>query len=161
MDFADLYRKHARDVHRFALFLCGSYALAEDLTAETFVRALVGREDLRLDTVKAYLFAIARNLYRDTLRQERRLVNLDEAPEPVDSAAAPDVAAGDRLRLEAVLGAIQRLPPPEREALVLATGHELSYFRIAAVLGCSVPAVKVRVYRARVRLRSILEKEQR
>ncbi len=73
MDFADLYRKHARDVRRFALFLCGSYALAEDLTAETFVRALVGREDLRLDTVKAYLFAIARNLYRDALRQERRL----------------------------------------------------------------------------------------
>lgn len=159
MDFSDLYERHARDVHRFALFLCGNHALAEDLTAETFVRALVTRGDLRLDTVRAYLLAITRNLYRDTLRRETRLVPLSEAPDAPDRSPGPQAAVEGRLRLGAVLGAVQQLPPAEREALVLAIDRDLSHERIAAILGCSVPAVKVRVHRARVRLRAILDKE--
>jgi len=160
MDFSELYERYARDIHRFALFLSGNHALAEDLTAETFARALVVREDLRVDTVKAYLLAIARNLYRDLLRQQSRLVSLDEAPEAVDPATRPDAAIEGRLRLEEALDAMQHLSQGEREALVLAVDRDLSYERIAAILGCSVPAVKVRVHRARTRLRAILGKER-
>jgi RNA polymerase sigma-70 factor (ECF subfamily) len=160
MDFLELYERYARDVHRFALFLSGNPALAEDLTAETFARALVAKGDLRVDTVKAYLLAIARNLYRDLQRRDRRLVSLDEAPERVDPATPPDAATEDRLRLEKTLEAVQLLSQGEREALVLAVDRELSYERIAAILGCSVPAVKVRVHRARARLKSILNKER-
>lgn len=160
MDFSELYERYARDVHRFALFLSGNPVLAEDLTAETFARAFVARDDLRVDTVKAYLLAIARNLHRDLRRREGRLVSLDEAPEAVDPAMRPDAAAEGRLRMGQVLDAVQLLPQGEREALVLAVDRELSYERIAAILGCSVPAVKVRVHRARARLRSILDKER-
>jgi RNA polymerase sigma-70 factor, ECF subfamily len=63
MDFSDIYERYARDVYRFALYLSGNRALAEDLTSETFVHALCGRSDVRVGTIKAYLFAIARNLY--------------------------------------------------------------------------------------------------
>jgi RNA polymerase sigma-70 factor (ECF subfamily) len=160
MDFSELYGRYARDVHRFALFLTGNRTLAEDLTAETFARALVAKGDLRVDTVKAYLLAIARNLYRDLRRREGRLVSLDEAPEGVDPAKDPDAASDGRVRLEEALKAVQLLPQGEREALVLAVDGEMSYERIAAVLGCSVPAVKVRVHRARARLKSILNKER-
>lgn len=160
MDFSELYERHARDVHRFALFLCGNHALAEDLTAETFVRALLTRSNLRLDTVRAYLLAVTRNLYRDTLRRETRLVPLSEAPDAPDRSPGPQATAEGRLRLDAVLDAVQRLPPAEREALTLAFDRELSHARVAAILGCSVPAVKVRVHRARARLRAILDKEQ-
>ena len=160
MDFADLYQRYARDIHRFALFLCGNHALAEDLTAETFARAFAVNDDLRVDTVKAYLLAITRNLYRDLRRREGRLVPLEGTPEGADPAAKPDVTAEGRLRLEAVLSAIQRLPDRDREALVLAVDRDLSYVRVAAILGCSVPAIKVRVHRARVRLKALLEEEQ-
>jgi RNA polymerase sigma-70 factor (ECF subfamily) len=160
MDFSDLYARYARDVHRFVLFLSGNPALAEDLTAETFARALVARDDLRVDTVKAYLIAIARNLYRDLRRKEGRLVSLDETLDAVDPATRPDAATEGRLRLEEALQAVQLLPQGEREALVLAVDGELSYERIATILGCSVPAVKVRVHRARGRLKSILDKER-
>jgi RNA polymerase sigma-70 factor, ECF subfamily len=160
MNFADLYERYARDVHRFALFLSGNHALAEDLTAETFARALVAKSDLRVDTVKAYLLAITRNLYRDFHRREGRLVPLGEAPERADPAAEPDVTTADRLRLAEVLEAVQRLPQSEREALILAVDGDLPYERIAAILSCSVPAVKVRVHRARTRLKTILEKER-
>jgi len=77
VDFSELYERYARDVHRFALFLSGDRALAEDLTSETFVRAFVGRDDLRVDTVKAYLLAIARNLHRDVRRREPDARRLD------------------------------------------------------------------------------------
>jgi RNA polymerase sigma-70 factor, ECF subfamily len=160
MTFFDLYERYAGDVHRFALFLCGNHALAEDLTAETFVRAFSTKVDLKVDTVKAYLFAIARNLYRDVQRREGRFAELGEGPESADQRATPEVVAEGRSRLDAVLRAMQELPDGERAALVLAVDSDLSYERIAVILGCSIPAVKVRVHRARARLRAILVKEQ-
>jgi RNA polymerase sigma-70 factor (ECF subfamily) len=161
MDFADLYEKYARDVHRFALFLSGNEAVADDLTAETFTRALLGKDDLRLDTVKAYLLAIARNLYRDACRREWRQVPLDAAPDRADRSPDPEAMANDGERLRAVLEAMARLPVAEREALVLAVDRELTYEQIAAIVGASPAAVKVRVHRARLRLKSILETKER
>src|SRR5690348_10522275 len=78
MDFSEIYKRYAHDVHRFSLYLSGNYALAEDLTAETFAHALCGAADLRVDTVKAYLFAIARNLYRDIMDRQRRLITISD-----------------------------------------------------------------------------------
>ena len=49
-DFGDLYRHHAQDVFRFALYLSGNHAEAEDLTAETFVRAWTAPEPIRMAT---------------------------------------------------------------------------------------------------------------
>jgi RNA polymerase sigma-70 factor, ECF subfamily len=160
VDFSNLYERYARDIYRFALFLSGNRSLAEDLTAETFARALVTVDELRVDTVKAYLLAIARNLYRDFHRREGRLVPLAEAFDPGDPAPGPHATTEDRLRLATVLAAMQQLTQSDREALTLACDSEMSYERVAAVLGCSVPAVKVRVHRARVRLKSILNEER-
>ena len=61
-DFESLYKSYAPQVRRFALFLCGDAALADDITSETFVRAWIGQGKIRGATVKAYLFTIARNL---------------------------------------------------------------------------------------------------
>jgi DNA-directed RNA polymerase specialized sigma24 family protein len=72
MDFSEIYRRYAPHVHRFSIYLSGNPARAEDLAAETFVHALCGRTSLR-DTVKAYLFGIARNLYRDLIERQRRM----------------------------------------------------------------------------------------
>jgi RNA polymerase sigma-70 factor (ECF subfamily) len=161
MDFSEVYERYVHDVQRFAFFLSGNSALAEDLTAETFVHAFCGPSDLRVDTVKAYLFAIARNLYRDEMARRRRLVQIDEVPERVDTAPSQDQAAADRQRLSSVLRAIQRLPEPQREALVLAVDQDLRYEQIAAILDCSVVAVKVRIHRARLQLKSELEAEEK
>jgi RNA polymerase sigma-70 factor, ECF subfamily len=161
MDFSEIYERYSGDVHRFALYLSGNYALAEDLTSETFVHALCARSDLRVGTVKAYLFAIARNLYRDFTARQRRLVSSDELPERHDPEAGPDLSAEEREAFLNVLRAIQRLPELQREALVLAIDGELSYEQIAVVLGCSVGAVKVRVHRARLNLKAELEKKEK
>ena len=64
LDFPAVYERYNRDVYRFALYLCGEFSLAQDLTAETFARAWIARDRIRVGSVKAYLLMIARNLYR-------------------------------------------------------------------------------------------------
>src|SRR5436190_10180997 len=78
-DVAALYEKHAASVFRFALYLCGDRALAEDITSETFVRAWTSSAPIEMATVKGYLFTIARHLYLHDLRQQSRNVALDDS----------------------------------------------------------------------------------
>lgn len=157
MDFSEIYERYALDVHRFSLYLSGNHALAEDLS-EPFVHAFCGSSKLRVDTVKAYLFAIARNLYRDGVKRQRKQAPMGEAPEHADLAPLADRTLEGRQTLSVVLKAIQRLPEPQREALVLSVDSELRYDQIGAILGCSVADVKVRIHRARLLLGSELER---
>jgi RNA polymerase sigma-70 factor (ECF subfamily) len=154
MNFSDLYGRYAQDVHRFARYLCGNETLAEDLTSETFVHALCRPTDLRLGTVKAYLLAITRNLYPDSLARHARMVSSDALPGHNDPRPDPEISAQHRQELQNTLRAMQRLPEQQREALLLTSDGDLSYEEIARILGCSVPAVKVRVHRARMTLKA-------
>ena len=150
VDFNSLYERYAPDVYHFALYLCGDPTAAEDITAETFVRAWVTPGTIQVGTVKAYLFMIARNLYRAELKRDARQVALEEGwpdPEP-----GPETVAGTRLELGAVLAALQTLPATDRAALLLHVREEMPYAEIAAVLGLSVAAVKVKIHRARIKL---------
>jgi len=160
MDFSEVYQRYVHDVHRFSLYLSGNYALAEDLTSETFVHAFCGRRDLHVGTVKAYLLAIARNLYRDFLDRQRRMVPIAAMPERVDPAPRPDQTAADRQTFALVMQAMQALPATQREALLLAADKDLRQEQIAAILGCSVVAAKVRIHRARVALKAQLNAQE-
>ena len=149
LDFATLYAEHAPAVYRFALYLSGDSGAAEDLTAETFIRLWTAR-DVRVATVRAYLFAIVRNLHRQGLRARRREAPLDAAlPDPRPD---PESHAAERSRLEWVLNRLGRLPETDRAALLMRVQHEMSYEEIAAALSLSVAAAKVRVHRARLKL---------
>jgi RNA polymerase sigma-70 factor (ECF subfamily) len=150
MDFDSLYRSYARDVYRFALFLSGRPEDADDITAETFVRALTSREPIRVGTVKAYLFMIARNLHRAGHRHASRHTELHD--DLRDPSRDPEEAAGGRRELLRVLEAMQRLPEVDRAALLMRALDEMPYEQIAAALGISIAAAKVKVCRARVRL---------
>lgn len=144
-DLADLYARHHQDVRRFALFLTGDPAAADDLTSETFVRAWTARDRIAAPSVRGYLLAITRNLWRDRWRRDRRLVPIDDAAEP----AAPDTRAEHTLHLHAVQQALAQVAPGDRRALVLHAWAGLSYLDVAARLGVTLAAVKSRISRAR------------
>src|SRR5262249_1498479 len=108
VQFGELYERYARDVLRFALYLTGDRGEAEDITSEALVRAWVDSSTLRVDTVKAYLFAVARNLHVDWRRREARRGEL--RIDPVDPAPGPEVESGTRSELKAVFSALQQLP---------------------------------------------------
>ena len=155
--FADLYGRYAQDVFRFAYYLSGNRDLADDIAAETFARALTASVDIRPGGVKAYLLAIARNLFLDSVRMQSRTTALAEGDfDAVDPGASPEAIAAGRLDLEATREAMLRLPERERAALLMATVEGLPYEQIAAALGCSISAVKVRIHRARLHLRQLM-----
>ena len=150
--FTALYVRHYRDVYRFALFLTGDPARAEDLASDTFVRALTARDRIREPTVRAYLLAITRNLYRDQLRRPvQPALELDErAP---DGQPRADRRTESRSELRHLHRQLRYVAAGDRRALLLYAVRNLSYAEIAGRLGISTGAVKSRIARAREALK--------
>jgi RNA polymerase sigma-70 factor, ECF subfamily len=146
LSFHELYERHSRDVYRFALFLCGEPATAEDLTADTFVRAWTARGSIRDATVRAYLLTITRNLWRDRRRRDWRLVPLDDTIGERSVFQAQAEHAIDLKWTEKLLALVANA---DREALLLYARDGLSYEEIGRRLGIAAGAVKSRIFRAR------------
>lgn len=151
--FSELYKKHAPDVYRFALYLSGEHGEAQDITSEVFVRAWASSDPIRTATVKAYLFTIARNLFLQGLRKKSRHVALDE--DLRDPQASPYAQAEEKAELAAVLAKLQKLPEIDRAALLMRAFDDMPYEEIARALGISLAAVKVKIHRARLALADI------
>ncbi|HMU92857.1 MAG TPA: sigma-70 family RNA polymerase sigma factor [Anaerolineales bacterium] len=150
VNFHELYKKYAQDVHRFAYWLCGNEQEAEDITSETFIRALTAAENIRAETVKGYLLTIARNLALKKLKQAKRITdlttNLPAAFEGLDRTVET------RLSLQGVMQFLQSLPEVDRAALLMHIQEDLPYEEIARALGISVASARVKVHRMRIKL---------
>ena len=149
-DIEILYQRYAPDVRRFALFLSGDSVIADEITSDTFVSAWLARERIRQPTVKGYLFAIARNLYRDALRRHERHAELNEQMTDTRISAQTHMEQGAEVR--AVLTALQQLPEMDRTVLLMRALDEMPYEEIAETLGIPVVTAKVKVHRARLKL---------
>ena len=147
--FHQLYERHAAEVYRFALSLSGNAEEAEDVLAETFARCWADFERIRLPTVKAYLFTIARNLVYQGYRRKKRHAALD--PELADRENLAE-SVEQKTELEAVSRWLEELPPLDRNVFLLRVQYDLSYEEIAAIHGLSLSAAKVKVHRVRLKL---------
>jgi len=157
--FAELFRRRHPGVFRFALHMTGSVSTAEDVVQDVFM--VVVRDGVRYDagraTVAAWLCGIARNFVRQRLEQDRRLTPVDSAddggPSAIDNEAVDPLADLLRAeRIEKLRRAVQALPLPYREAVVMCDLQELSYEEAAAAAGCPVGTVRSRLHRARAML---------
>jgi RNA polymerase sigma factor (sigma-70 family) len=153
-DFERLYAAEAQGLFAFLAYRTGDRALAEDLLADAFERALRsrGRFDRRRGSEKTWLYAIALNLLRD---HARRAAAEGRALGRVDEPAAADPLEGVERR-EALDRALATLSAEEREAVALRFGADLSVPEMARVLGEPLTTVEGRVYRALRKLRERL-----
>jgi RNA polymerase sigma-70 factor (ECF subfamily) len=103
ISFQDLYESYVNEVYRFTLWLAGDSLEAEDITSETFIRAWVHNSKIRTETLKAYLFAISRNVYLEHKRK-RQVVLEDIYPDP---APGPDKLTESQLKLQRVQRVLQ------------------------------------------------------
>ncbi|MEE9441957.1 MAG: RNA polymerase sigma factor [candidate division Zixibacteria bacterium] len=150
LEFRNLYESYANDIYRFALWLSGDRSEAEDITSDTFVRAWVRRSQIRTETLKAYLFAIARNIYLEHQRKRKLQVDLkDDYPDP---APGPDRLVESKQALRRVWNVLKTVSEVDRAAFILRVQHELSYDEIARVLGLSLANTKVKIHRVRKKL---------
>ncbi|WP_297972445.1 sigma-70 family RNA polymerase sigma factor [uncultured Amaricoccus sp.] len=139
----------------FARSLSGNRDRADDLVQETLAKAIANRDKYRQGTnLHAWLVTILRNQYYSEGRRRWREVSDAEGTYAARLTAAP--AHDGRMEMREFLGALQVLPPDQREALVLVGASGLSYEEAAGVLGTRVGTVKSRVSRARARLEALL-----
>ncbi len=154
-EFERLYAAEAQGLFAFLAYRTGDRALAEDLLADAFERALRARVryDRRRGSQKTWLYAIALNVLRDHARRaaaEGRALERAGVPEE-----AADALAGVEHRDE-LARALASLSAEEREAIALRFGAELSVPEMATVLGEKLTTVEGRVYRALRKLREAL-----
>src|SRR5687767_6236085 len=124
--FREVYDLHHPAVYRLALFLTGEPARAEDLAAETFVRAWTAHDRIRSATVRAYLLTITRNLYRDQVRYRRpQFVGLDDATP--DHQPGVDVRVEHASDLQQIRRRLRGIAAGDRHALLLYVVREMSY----------------------------------
>jgi len=151
-----LYTAHYRSLVRLAAFLTGDRDNAEEVVQDAYVKVHGSWRGLR-DPAKAeaYLRTTVVNLSRSRLR--RRQVAAKHRAEPLLDVASAESSAMRTVQREAVLHALQQLPPRQREAVVLRYYGDLSEAQTAAAMGCSAGAVKSHTSRAMAALRPLLE----
>jgi RNA polymerase sigma-70 factor (ECF subfamily) len=144
---ASLFDRYRLPVYRFLRRLLRDGAVAEDLTQETFLRALGSRYHAD-GRERAWVFQIARNLARDHVRAGSRRPAL---------VALPDMAGGgDFTRATELDAALAALGEEDREVFLLKEIGGLSYREIADACDLTPDAVRSRLHRTRLNLRSVL-----
>jgi RNA polymerase sigma-70 factor (ECF subfamily) len=160
--FDDLYRSTRRDVLAFLVRRVGRPADAADLLGDVYLVAW-----RRLDAVpggseaRLWLFGVARrvlaNHHRDARRRQSFTDGLAAALLHAGSASAPaDASVLHKDRLQEVRRAIEALNPADREVLTLAAWDHLTAAEISTVTGATPGAVRVRLHRARERVRAAI-----
>ncbi|WP_344690880.1 sigma-70 family RNA polymerase sigma factor [Blastococcus jejuensis] len=146
-----LYDRALPEVYGYLLARCGQRALAEDLTAETFLAAVRAEADGGGPTSVGWLIGTARHKlvdhWRRREREQRSLRLLDGG---ADDAEDPWDARLDALRAQQVL---ERLTPAQRAALTLRYLDDLPVPRVAALLGRTVHATEALLVRSRIAFR--------
>lgn len=159
--FRRIVEEHHRALYLMAARLVGDPVEARDLVQDSFAKAYTNLErfdpSFRLST---WLHRITLNTCRDYLKSARRRerpVGADVMEESPDEAPWPDEVLAQRRLAARVRAALDLLKPSYREVLVLKDLQGLSYLEIRAITGTPITALKIRVVRARAKLRDVLE----
>jgi RNA polymerase sigma-70 factor, ECF subfamily len=161
--FGELYRRHGGRIARFIRMVGVPPDDVDDLTGDTFCRALDRIDSFEVGRGKrylSYLYSIARNLAADRIRYRPRMMSLDDMEEdwePTDEwredRIVDEICRGEQVSM--IYRAIEQLPPTDREILVLAYDQSLTSREIMEVMGKpSITSVTSHVYKAMKRLRS-------
>ncbi len=154
-DIEAFYRAGKDRLFGYLVRMTANHDLSADVMQESFVRYIehYGSGPCQYPL----LYRIARNALNDHFRRNKHFTCMDDSIE--DSYATPEQTYEDRDAFQQVLKAMQMLKTDDREILSLATGDgNLSYQQIGEITGNSEANIKVKIHRARLKLREILKK---
>lgn len=154
MDFEAIYNEHFFSVYKYILSLCRDAALAEEITQETFYRAMENFSRFRGDSsLFVWLCQIGKNTYYRHARRQKRLFHEmpDDVPGGVETSMEEHLSdQEDARRLHRLL---HELPEPYREVFTLRTLGELPFSQIGELFGKTDSWARVVYYRAKNELR--------
>lgn len=161
---AEIYRREAPAVYRYALGLCGNAGWAADATQEAFI--VLATRPLGFDATRgslgAYLAGVARHALAATWRAVKAEDPLpdgwaqDASADAGDTAASPEDVMVRAQDGQQVWAALRALPAPFREALVLVDLQERPYAEAARIAGIELNTMRTRLHRARFKLAALL-----
>jgi len=154
--FKDFYNQQRRKYLAYLIRRSGDYHLGCDIMQESFIR-LYEKYTVQ-DHTPQLLYTIGRNLVLDSLRKRKwDPSSLEDDDQPADSQEH-DFMVRDEYRR--VLAAMRHLQDDERDLLSLAVSSEMPYRELAQITGISEANVKVKIHRARKKLRAYLKAEK-
>jgi len=148
--FGELYDRHAVRVYRHIYYMVGNTAEAEDLTAQTFLRAweAIERYQVRGAPFVSWLLRIAHNLGVSHLRSRRETSQIHEGIVDDKLRRDPEWSYAQTAEEELVREAILRLREEQRQVIILRFIEDLDYREVAEIIGKSVAAIRVIQHRA-------------
>jgi len=159
-EFEDLYRSYFKDVFLYIKSLANDEHIAEDITSETFLKAIQSIDSFKGNgDIRIWLCQIAKNCYFSYLRKHKKLTNLETVAEPADSIDI-EVAMNTAETSMQIHEVLHNLKEPYKEVFSLRTFGELSFKQIAALFGKSENWACVTYHRARNKISEGMEELQ-
>lgn len=162
MNIEELYRTYFDIVYRYIRSVSQDGSLAEEVTQETFFKALKKADQFRGDCdVRVWLCQIAKNTLYDHLKKQKKQLLGDEKLEKTESAGGEllEEKLAQRSQAMEIHKILHRLSEPYKEVFSLRTFGELTFREIGMLFGKSENWARVTYYRARVKIREELEYE--
>lgn len=154
-----LYIKYHRELYLYAFSLCKDYHLAQDLTSDTFFKAMLSLDE-NTSYIKYWLFRVCKNLFIDYVRKDKELSDTDRLEDILMSEETPlDKIIGSEEKKKLYQQVIS-LRPSYREILILYYYCDFSLKEITETMGLTEGAAKTLLHRARKKLKTQLEVEK-
>ena len=156
-----IYRDNFIKVYRYILSMSGDPHLAEEVTQETFFKALQKIDKFRGDcSLTTWLCRIARNQYLNQVSRQKRIndITKQHPPEAVSDSSA-DKELIQKEQVSDIIAALQRLEEPYKEVFSLRTFSELSFKEIGKMFGKNDSWARVTYHRARLKVKEELKDE--
>jgi RNA polymerase sigma factor (sigma-70 family) len=154
-----LYEQFGTELYLYLYSLCHDHSLAEDLRQETFLKALLALPDYHTN-MRAWLYLVARNLYFNRRKKDKRLIPLEETHREIMHPDGTDDIL-DRFivkkQIRMLYQALSVLPVQKREILMLQYFGNMTHREIAAILHLTPENVRVLSYRAKRELKNYME----
>jgi RNA polymerase sigma-70 factor, ECF subfamily len=150
--FTELYTRHSSRVFAYCRRILGDPSEAQDVFQDTFLRFYQSaKKTEEMTNIPAYLLKIARNLCLNCIRNNKKSVSFEEYHK-----LSKDPSHEKTELLQLIMMSLELLPFDYREAFVLREYDGLSYAEIAEVVDATLSTVKIRVHRAKQKIREIL-----
>lgn len=153
--FSQIYEKYIESIYRFIFLKVNSREMAEDLTAETFLKTWQFFQNIDIENPKAFLYKTAQNLIIDYYRKKKPEISIEKVS-IASFKENPEENANFNSEIEIIKKALLKLNPEYQNVIVLYYLEELPIAEIAQILDKSESAVRVLIHRALKALRAQL-----
>lgn len=158
MNFEELYEQYFNDVYRYILKLSSSHHIAEEITSDTFFKAMRSIDSFRGDCdIRVWLCQIAKNCYYSYLKKQNKINPLEDYIP--DESKSIEEAVADEYDVKRIKKALHEIDEPYKEVFMWRVFADMSFKQIAQIFGKTENWACVTYHRAKAKIQKKLEED--